>query len=152
MNTEWTVGSNGNLFKDAGGFRYCIASIRPLGPNDRGASPGFTVQRNGVEIAGPTCVGSPAGFKSMEAAKNWAEEQMTAQGGEVVMTRKEAEAFMKAIDASRKSATFQIDAIQRKRTWSPAERAMACVPYMETNEALVKLRALIGTRFNLGGH
>lgn len=38
---DWWVGSNGNLFGDHEGFRYCIATL-PSG--------GYGVARDGVEI------------------------------------------------------------------------------------------------------
>lgn len=73
MNTlpvaAWFVGSNGNWFADINGSRYCIdfitQSAKPIS--------GFKVLRNGVEIAGPSCVGAPAGFRTIEAAKKHAE-------------------------------------------------------------------------------
>ena len=42
MTIDWFVGSNGNLFGDAGGFRYCIARRR---------EGGYSIARNGVEMA-----------------------------------------------------------------------------------------------------
>jgi hypothetical protein len=61
--TDWFIGSNGNNFADINGSRYCADAI----PG------GFRVLRNGVEIAGPTCIGAPAGFRTIEAAKHHAE-------------------------------------------------------------------------------
>ncbi len=39
---NWWVGSNGNLFGDYNGFRYCIARLE---------SGGYSVARDGIEIA-----------------------------------------------------------------------------------------------------
>jgi hypothetical protein len=61
---EWTVGANGNEFRDIGGFRYCVDY-----PAQRGGA--FRVLRNGTEIAGPTCIGAPAGFKDAASAKTY---------------------------------------------------------------------------------
>ena len=70
----------------------------------------------------------------------------------IKMTRAEAERFMRAIDKSLKSATFQCGAINRKKTWTPAQKAMECAPYRQQMQDLGQLRALIGTYFNLGGY
>lgn len=68
----------------------------------------------------------------------------------VMMTRKEAEVFMKAIDQARISAVFQVEAIKRKK-WLDSEKGMASIKYVEQLEGLKKLHEYIGTEFNLGG-
>lgn len=65
---NWFVGSNGNLFADMGGYRYCVSLI-----DGRDNASGYMVMRNGVEITGPRVVGAPAGHKTAEAAKRYAE-------------------------------------------------------------------------------
>lgn len=40
----------------------------------------YRVLRDGVEVAGPTCVGAPAGFLLLNAAKLWAEQHAAQQG------------------------------------------------------------------------
>ena len=62
----WTVGGNGNEFADIGGYRYCVDY-----PNKSGEA--FRVLRNGAEIAGPNTLSGPAGYKTADAAKKYAE-------------------------------------------------------------------------------
>lgn len=65
---NWFVGSNGNLFADMGGFRYCVSLIE-----GRNNASGYMVARNGIVVAGPTCLSGQAGFKTVDAAKQYAE-------------------------------------------------------------------------------
>jgi hypothetical protein len=41
---DWFVGSNGNLFRDQGGYRYCIARAMPN-------QPGYKIARDGITFA-----------------------------------------------------------------------------------------------------
>jgi hypothetical protein len=48
---KWFVGSNGNEFVDAGGYRYCVISVhgaRRIG--QRPSIVGYQAARNGVEF------------------------------------------------------------------------------------------------------
>jgi hypothetical protein len=46
LTQTWWIGSNGNLFLDFGGDRYCIARL----------AKGYSIARNGEEIAIAPCV------------------------------------------------------------------------------------------------
>lgn len=74
----------------------------------------------------------------------------TVEASGVMMTRKEAEEFMSAIDAQRKSLVTSITTISRKR-WRDSEKAMAVIPYRVRLAAMEKLHEKIGTVFNLCG-
>ena len=63
---KWAVGGNGSEFAEIGGFRYCVDY-----PAQRGGA--FRVLRSGIEIAGPECLSGPAGYKTADAAKKYAE-------------------------------------------------------------------------------
>jgi hypothetical protein len=65
---NWFIGSNGNWFADIGDFRYCVTRINP---SDKAS--GFMVARNGIEITGPRALGKPAGHKTVDGAKRYAE-------------------------------------------------------------------------------
>lgn len=53
----------GVQFADIDGARYCVSQCD-------GA---YCVTRDGIEIAGPACLSGPAGYKTAEAAKKYAE-------------------------------------------------------------------------------
>lgn len=68
LRDRWSIGSNGNHFADMGGHRYCVALI-----DGRKNDSGFMVTQNGITIAGPELSGAPAGFKTVDDAKAYAE-------------------------------------------------------------------------------
>jgi len=47
IENEWRIGSNGSLFNDYNGFRYCIIRLKD------GV---YSIARNGVEIGIAPCV------------------------------------------------------------------------------------------------
>lgn len=69
----------------------------------------------------------------------------------VMMTRAEAELFMKAIDDSMKSTVAVLARIQRRK-WRDSEKAMAGASYNQRLDHLRRLQERIGTVFNLYGY
>lgn len=69
----------------------------------------------------------------------------------VMMTRAEAELFMKAIDDSMKSTVAVLASIQRRK-WRDSEKAMAGASYNQRLDHLRRLQERIGTVFNLYGY
>lgn len=76
----------------------------------------------------------------------------TTQTASVTMTRQQAQNYMKAMDAARKAAVATIASVKRRRSWSPAVRAMTIADYSLRVDTLAELQRKIGEAFNLGGY
>ena len=67
------------------------------------------------------------------------------------MTREQAAELMDVLNEHRALLVEQIKAIRRKRSWSPAARAMAEAERFVKLDKIKAQQERIGTEFNLGG-
>ncbi len=70
----------------------------------------------------------------------------------VKMTREQADKIMREICSIQRNNVAALRAIDRKRSWSPAVKAMASADRRVRQETLSMLAALLGETFNLGGY
>lgn len=65
------------------------------------------------------------------------------------MTRNEAAYAIRAIDYSRRVLVDRIHTIERKKSWTLSQKAMALAEHRFNLDQLVKLRESLGTEHNL---